>query len=96
LLIVDVIIKELFYCNDNQILTYVNEVDDEDEENHHMNMEQIRKKAEKKIALKHNAMKLFKLDEDDDMYMVDVPNNTHFFLVVDYVNAACHFNRPLL
>ncbi|CAK9879851.1 unnamed protein product [Sphagnum jensenii] len=39
LLIVDVIIKELFYPDDNQILVGIDEVDDEDEEDHHMNME---------------------------------------------------------
>ncbi len=72
LLIVDVIIKELFYPDDNQILVGIDEVDDEDEEDHHMNMEWIHKKVEKKIALKHNAMKLFKLDEDNEMYMIDM------------------------
>jgi hypothetical protein len=45
--IVDVIIKELFYRDEDQILTGVDEVDDEDEEDHHMNMEQIHKKVEK-------------------------------------------------
>ncbi len=59
--IVDVIIKELFYRDNDQILLGVNEVDDEDEEDHHMNMERIRKKAEKKITLKRNTMKLFNL-----------------------------------
>jgi hypothetical protein len=72
LLIVDVIIKELFHPDDNQILTGVDEVDDEDKKDHHMNMEWIRKKAKKKIALKHNAMKLFKLDEDNEMYTIDM------------------------
>ncbi len=43
LLIVNVIIKKLFYRNDDQILVGVNEVDDKDEEYHHMNMERIRK-----------------------------------------------------
>jgi hypothetical protein len=72
LLIVDVIIKELFYLDDNQILVGIDEVDDEDEEDHHMNMEWVHKKVEKKIALKHNAMKLFKLDEDNEMYTIDM------------------------
>jgi hypothetical protein len=72
LLIVDVIIKELFHPDDNQILVGVDEVDDEDKKDHHMNMEWIRKKAKKKIALKHNAMKLFKLDEDNEMYTIDM------------------------
>jgi hypothetical protein len=48
--IVNIIIKELFYCDDNQIFIGVNDVDNKDEEDQHMNMEQIRKKAEK-IAL---------------------------------------------
>jgi hypothetical protein len=72
LLIVDVIIKELFHPDDNQILVGVDEVDDEDKKDHHMNMEWIRKKAKKKIALKHNTMKLFKLDEDNEMYTIDM------------------------
>jgi hypothetical protein len=72
LLIVNVIIKELFHPDDNQILAGVDEVDDEDKKDHHMNMEWIRKKAKKKIALKHNAMKLFKLDEDNEMYTIDM------------------------
>ncbi len=72
MLIVNVIIKELFHPDDNQILAGVDEVDDEDKKDHHMNMEWIRKKAKKKIALKHNAMKLFKLDEDNEMYTIDM------------------------
>ncbi len=46
------------------------EVDNEDDKNHHMNMERIRKKVEKKIALKHNAMKLFKHNEDNEEHVV--------------------------
>ncbi len=37
--IVDVIIKELFYRDDDQILAGIDEVNDEDEEDHHMNLE---------------------------------------------------------
>jgi hypothetical protein len=37
-----------------------------------MNMEWIHKKAQKKIALKHNTMKLFKLDEDNEMYTINM------------------------
>lgn len=89
--ITDVIIKELFYHDDNQILVGVNEVNEEDEEDHHMNMEWIHKKAEKKIDLKCNAMKLFKLDHDNKMCMVDIPNSTCFFLVIDYVKCGMLF-----
>jgi hypothetical protein len=78
LLIVDIIIKEMFYHDDDQILASIDEVNDEvnkeDEEDHHMNMERIRKKAKKNIALKHNAMKLFKLNENNEMYMVNILN----------------------
>jgi hypothetical protein len=77
--IIDIIIKELFDRDDNQILVGVDEVDNEDDEDHHMNMEHMRKKVEKKIALKHNTMKLFKFDEGNEMYMVDIPNNMRFF-----------------
>ncbi len=91
--IVNVIIKELFYHDDDQILAGIDEVDDEDEEDHHMNLEQICKKAEKKIALKCNAMKLFKLDEDNEMYTVDIPNNTCFFLAIDYVGCGMSFRQ---
>ncbi|CAM6016739.1 unnamed protein product [Sphagnum balticum] len=48
--IVDIIIKELFYYDNDQILTSIDEVDDEDEEDLHMNMEWIHKKAKKKIT----------------------------------------------
>ncbi len=89
--IVDVIIKELFYCEDDQTMANVNEVDDEDEEDHHMNMEWIRKKAKKKITLKRNAMKLFKFDEDNEMYTIDISNNTCFFLAIDYVRYGMSF-----
>jgi hypothetical protein len=72
-------------------LAYVDEVDDEDEEDHHMNLEWIRQKAKKKIALKRNAMKLFKLDEDNEMYTIDIPNSTRFFLAIDYVGCGMLF-----
>jgi len=72
--IIDVIIKEPFYHDDNQIINNVDEVDDEDEEDHHMNMERIHKKAKKKITLKCNMMKLFKLNEENKMYTVEVLN----------------------
>ncbi|CAK9863251.1 unnamed protein product [Sphagnum jensenii] len=91
--IVNVIIKELFYCNDNQILASIDEVDDEDEEDHHMNLERIRKKAEKKIPLKRNVMKLFKLDEDNEMYTIDILNSTCFFLTIDYVKCGMSFRH---
>ncbi len=59
--IVDVIIKELFYyCDDDQIIANIDEVDNKDKEDHFMNMERISKKAEKNITLKRNMMKLFK------------------------------------
>jgi ATP sulfurylase len=88
--IIDVIIKELFYCDNDQILVGIDEVDEKDEKDHRMNMERIRKKAEKNIALKCNAMKLFKFDEDNKMYIVNIPNNMHFFLAIDYVNRVQH------
>jgi len=91
--IVDVIIKELFYHDEDQIVAGIDEIEEEDEEDHHMNMERIRKKVEKKIALKRNAMKLFKLDEDNDMYTVDIPNSTRFFLAIDYVGCGMSFRQ---
>jgi ATP sulfurylase len=87
--IVDVIIKELFYCDNDPILATIDEVEDEDEKDHHMNMERIRKKVDKKITLKHNTTKLFKLDEK--MYMVNVLNNTCFFLAIDYIECGMSF-----
>jgi hypothetical protein len=56
-----------------------------------MNMERIRKKVEKKIALKRNVMKLFKLNEDNEMYIVNIPNITRFFLAIDYVGCGMSF-----
>jgi hypothetical protein len=70
------------------MLADVNEVHDED---HDMNMERIYKKPEKKITLKHNAMKLFKLNVDNEMYKVDILNNTLFFSAIDYVECAMSF-----
>jgi hypothetical protein len=93
LLIIDVIIKELFYRDNNQIITNVDEFNNKVKEDHHMNMERIHNKAEKNIPLKRNAMKLFKLDEDNKMYMVNVPNNTRFFMVIDYVKCGMSFHR---
>ncbi len=90
--IINVIIKELFYCDNDQIIANVDEFDNKDKEDHHMNMERIHKKAEKNIPLKHNAMKLFKLDEDNKMYMVNVPNRTHFSMVIDYVKCGMSFH----
>ncbi len=89
--IIDVIIKELFYRNNDQIIANIDEFDNEDKEDHHMNMEQIHKKAEKNIPLRRNAMKLFKLDEDNKMYTVNVPNSTDFFTVIDYVKCGMSF-----
>ncbi len=89
--IINVIIKELFYHDDDQIFANIDEVNNEDEEDHHMNMERIYKKAEKKIALKLKVMKLFKLDEDNEMYIVDVLNHTCFFLMIDYVRCGMSF-----
>jgi hypothetical protein len=91
--IVDVIIKELFYRDEDQILADIDEIEEEDKEDHHMNMERICKKVEKKIALKHNAMKFFKLDEDNEMYTVDIPNITRFFLAIDYVGCGMSFRQ---
>ncbi len=91
MLIIDVIIKELFYHDDDQIFVGIDEVNEEDEEDHHMNMEWIHKKAEKKIVLKHNVMKLFKLNEDNEMYMVNVLNNKCFFLAIDYIRCNMSF-----
>jgi hypothetical protein len=94
--IVNVIIKELFYCHNDQILAGVNEVDDKDKEDHHMNMEPICKKAKKKITLKRNAMKLFKLVEDNEMDTVDIPNNTCFFLVINYIGCGMSFRHIIV
>jgi hypothetical protein len=38
-------------------------------------------------------MKLFKLDEDNEMYTVDIPNSTRFFLVIDYVGCGMSFRQ---
>jgi hypothetical protein len=68
----------MFYRDDDQILASIDKVNDEvnkeDEEDHHMNMERIHEKAKKNIALKRNAMKLFKLNENNEMYMVNILN----------------------
>ncbi len=93
MLIIDIIIKELFYRNDDQIFADIDEVDEEEDDHHHMNMEWIRKKAEKKIVLKCNTIKLFKLYEDNKMYMIDIPNNMCFFLMINYVKYDMTFRQ---
>jgi len=96
LMIVNVIIKELFYYDNNQILIGVDEVQEEEEEDHHMNMEWICKKVEKKITLKCNAMKLFQLDEDNEMYIVNVPNSMRLFLAINYVRCGMLFQQTIV
>jgi len=81
------VIKKLFYLDNDQIFVDI----DEDEEDHHMNMERIHKKAKKKIALKHNTMKFFKLNEDNEMYTVEVLNNMRLFVMIDYVKCDMLF-----
>jgi hypothetical protein len=85
------VIKKLFYLDNDQIFVDIDEVNDEDEEDHHMNMERIHKKAKKKIALKHNTMKFFKLNEDNEMYTVEVLNNMRLFVMIDYVKCDMLF-----
>ncbi len=58
-----------------------------------MNMEWIHKKAEKKITLKRNAKKLSKLDEDNEMYMVDISNSTRFFPAINYIECGMSFRQ---
>jgi hypothetical protein len=36
-------------------------------------------------------MKLYKLDEDNEMYTVNIPNITCFFLVIHYVGCGMLF-----
>jgi hypothetical protein len=36
-------------------------------------------------------MNLFKFNEDNKMYTVDVPNSTRFFLAIDYVACGMSF-----
>ncbi len=95
MLIIDVIIKELFYHDNDQILVGVDEVDYKDEEDHHMNMERIFKKVDKKVVLKCNTMKHFKFDEDNKMYTIDVLNITRLFLVIDYVRCGMSFRHTV-
>ncbi len=38
-------------------------------------------------------MKLFKLDEDNKMYTIDVSNSTRFFLLIDYIKCGMSFQQ---
>ncbi|CAK9276159.1 unnamed protein product [Sphagnum jensenii] len=38
-------------------------------------------------------MKLFKLDEGNQMYTVDIPNNMRFFLAINYVECGMSFQQ---
>jgi hypothetical protein len=40
-------------------------------------------------------MKLFKLDEDNEMYTIDILNNMHFFLAIDYVGCSLSFRQTV-
>jgi hypothetical protein len=59
-------------------------------------MEPIYKKAKKKIALKRNTMKFFKFDENNEIFMVDILNNMHFFLAIDYAKCGMLFQQTIV
>jgi hypothetical protein len=41
-------------------------------------------------------MKLFKFDEDNKMYTIDVPNSTHFLLAIDYVRCGLSVQQTVV
>jgi hypothetical protein len=95
--IVDVIVKDLFYRDEDQIVDGIDDqdedIDDAEEEDHAKNLERVRKQAEKKIANKRNAVKLFKINEDETAYDVSIPNTTRFMLAMRHVGSGMSFRQ---
>jgi hypothetical protein len=102
--IVDVIIKELFYYDEDKILASIDEIEEEDEEDHHMDMQWIHKKVEKEIALKRNTMKLI-MDMNGEMCpkktnrWAHLDNALKFYIscqhkIIEHTDAHAHFESP--
>jgi hypothetical protein len=85
--IVDTIIGDIFFRNDEQLLHDNNSDDDT------TTVKVIEKKAAKKSREKVNAMKLFIKQLDELMYKVTIQNVMCFELVMTMSRSTCHSGR---
>ncbi|CAM6001651.1 unnamed protein product [Sphagnum balticum] len=83
--IVDTIIGDIFFCNDEQLLN------DSDNDNDTAVAKVIAKRAAKKSKEKVNAMKLFIKQSDESTYKVTIKNIMHFELAMDHVSIGMLF-----
>jgi hypothetical protein len=83
--IVDTIIGDIFFNNEEQLLN------DSNNDDHTATVEAITKRAAKKSKEKVNAMKLFIKQSDESTYKVTIKNVTRFELVMDHVSIGMSF-----
>jgi hypothetical protein len=85
--IVDTIIGDIFFRNDEQLLN------DSNNDNDITATEVIAKRVAKKSKEKANTMKLFVKQSDELMYKVTTKNVTHFELAMDHVSIGMSFQQ---
>jgi hypothetical protein len=85
--IVDTIIGNTFFYNDEQLLNDINNGDDT------TTAESIAKRAAKTSKEKVNAMKLFVKQSNESMYKVTIDNVMCFELVMDHVSIGMSFQQ---
>jgi hypothetical protein len=87
--IVDTIIGDIFFRNDEQLFN------DNDSDDDTATAETIAKRAAKKSKEKVNTMKLFIKQFDESMYKVTIKNVTHFELEMDPVTIDMLFRQTI-
>jgi len=83
--IVDVIIGDLFFCNDE----HLENIDADDGEQNPIDI--VRTKLIQKQNEKKNVMKLFYKEDDAPVYKVTIKDILCFDLVMDYVDIGLSF-----
>jgi hypothetical protein len=85
--VVDMIIGDIFFCNDKQLLN------DSDNDDDIVVAEMIAKRVTKKSKEKVNAMKLFVKQFDESTYKVTIKNITCSELAMDHVSIGMSFQQ---
>ncbi len=85
--IVDMIIGNIFFRNDEQLFN------DSDSDNDTAMIEMIVKRAAKKSKEKVNTMKLFAKESNELTYKVTIKNITCFELMMDHVSIDMPFRQ---
>jgi hypothetical protein len=85
--IIETIVGDLFFYDDEQLHEFDNEESNDDV------AEAIAKKAATKAKQKVNAMKLFVQNEDDFHYTVIIKNVMQFELTMDHVFVGMSFRQ---